>query len=156
MWALKKQLGVSWMPQSTTLILGRFQKAVTLLVNTIPVRFRKQNLSCLTYVCSYTTLRKLCREKKNNNANEDGSLHNKTNRNYMRFTKRPLFFIHVSKIHIHLSFTSTVRVFFKTDFQLPGWFLLKKFPFKSLYVNCCTKAVLWLIREFGFWLDKNN
>lgn len=65
-----------------------------------------------------------------------------------------LFFIHTSKIHIHLSFTTIVRVFFRTDFQLPGWFLLKKFSFKSLCVNCCTKAILWLHSELCVWVDK--
>lgn len=74
-WMLKKKMGISWMSQSTTLILERFQKAITSLVKTIPVRFRKWNLSCPTYACSYTTLRKSCRGRKKKNANQDGSLY---------------------------------------------------------------------------------
>lgn len=65
------------------------------------------------------------------------------------------YLIHVSKIHTHLSTTTLARVFFRTDFQLPEWFLLKKFLFKSPYVNCCPTAVLWLLNEFCFILKKN-
>lgn len=145
------RVGISWMSQNTTLTLERFQKTSHLVVKPILVRFRKQNLFCPNTCMLLHYAERTTQGKKN--ANQGGSLL----RNILLTAGNSIkdhYLIHVSKIRTHVSTTTLARVLFRTDFQLPEWFLLKKFPLKSPYVNYCLKAVLFLLNESCFLLKK--